>query len=272
MRYTNNNMKFNLAKYKGRTGFGIYDGLLRLENDVHAPGSVDSALLDEMVKLVPETAGYLYTKYTPLTIKYRKGSRPYLEEIVREVAVRGGDETRAKALMHWCSLIPDNFPTPKKSTNKGFWTTDTTLFGGTEEELIKRGTEICTELARVLCVLAQVAGMPARLAALFDMRRKNWGHGVTEIYVRTRRQSGWAVFDATSDVCYQMPDGRLASAWDLRNDPKVVDSHPEHGKKPYVYGRIYRCSAIVNYFVWDWEKYDYRWNLISDYVRKIWEG
>jgi len=264
--------RLEISKYKGRTGFGSYDELLRPENDIHAPGSVDSVLLDEMIKLVPETDDYIYTKYTPLALKYRKGSRPYLEKVVRDVAGRGDDASMAKALMRWCNRIPFNFPTPEKSTENGFWSTDTILFGGTEEELIKRGTEICTEQARVLCVLFQVAGMPARLVALFDMNRKNWGHGVTEIYIRSRRSSGWAIFDATSDACYPKPKGGLASAWELHNHPELVDAHPSHGKEPYVDSVFYQCSAIVNYFVWDWQKYDYRWSFMSEYVRKIWEA
>lgn len=259
----------DILKFKGRTGFGIYDELLSLENDTRVPGTVDSVLLDEMVKLVPKTAEYLYSGYTPLTVKYRKGTRPHLEQVIKDAVGRKDPASKAKSLMDFCHNIPARFPTPEKSTNSGFWTTDTTLFGGTEEELIKRGTEICTELSRVLCVLAQIAGMPARLVYLFDMDRRNWGHGVTEIYVRTN--SNWAVFDATSNVCYSMSDGRLASAWDLCKHPEVVNNHPEHLKKPYVSSTFYKCSAIANYSVWDWKKYDYRWNPINDYYRRIWE-
>ncbi len=262
----------NLTKFKGRTEFGIYDELLSLKNDVHAPGTVDSVLSDEMIKLVPETAEYLYTDYTPLGVKYQRGTRPYLEKIVENSIGKTDSTTKAKDFMDFCSNIPYNFPDSEKSTNAGFWTTDTTLFGGTEEELIKRGTEICTELSRVLCVLAQVAGLPARLVYLFDLNRKNWGHGVTEIFVQTNESSNWAVFDATSNVCYPMPDGRLASAWDLRNNPEIIENHPEHKKKPYVASVFYECSAIANYSVWDWEKYDYRWNLINSYYRQIWES
>jgi len=263
-------LNINVAKFKGRTGFGFYDELLSPENDLHAPGTVDSVLLDEMIKLVPETTDYLYSNYTPLTVKYRKGTRPYLEQVVKDAVGRTGTATKAKGLMNFCHNIPSRFPTPEKSTNTGFWTTDTTLFGGTEEELIKRGTEICTELSRVLCVLAQVAGMPARLMYLFDMERRNWGHGVTEIYVRT--SSNWAVFDATSNVCYPMPDDRLASAWDLRKHPKIVTAHPEYGRKPYVSPAFYKCSTVANYSVWDQGRYDYSWNPINDYYRKIWEN
>ncbi|MFH0816971.1 MAG: transglutaminase domain-containing protein [Methanobacteriota archaeon] len=262
----------NLKAYKGRTGFGTYDELLSLENDLHAPGTVDSVLLDEMVKLLPETEGWLYSDCAPLRATYKKGGRPYLEGIVGRVARQSGDELRAKSLARWCSGIQSQFPTPEKSTEKGFWTTDTMLFGGTEEELIKRGTYVCTELSRVLCALAQVAGMPSRLVYLFDMTRKNWGHGVVEIYIRSGGVGSWAVFDATSDACYAKPEGGLASAWDLRCRPELADAHPDHGNKPYVSGEFYRCSAIANYFVSDWSKYDYGWNLINDYYMRIWEG
>ena len=262
----------NLAKFKGRTGFGIYDELLSLENDIHAPGTVDSVLFDEMIKLMPETADFLYTGYTPLDIKFQKGTRPYLEKIVKSSIGNSDPTTIAKDLMNFCSNIPNNFPDPEKSTNSGFWTTDTVLFGGTEEELIKRGTDICTELSRVLCVLAQIAGLPARLIYLFDLNRKNWGHGVTEIFLQTSESSNWAVFDATSNVCYPMEGGRFASAWDLRNHPEIIENHSDYMKKPYVARAFYECSAVVNYFAWDLGKYDYRCNLINSYYRRIWEN
>ncbi len=261
---------FDPSRFRGRTGFGIHGEMLSPENDVHAPGTVDSVLLDEMIKLVPETVDYLYSDYTPLAVKYRKGERPYLERVVESAGEGTDPVAMAKALMDFCHNIPSRFPTPEKSTNSGFWTIDTTLFGGAEEELIKRGTEICTELSRVLCVLAQIAGMPARLVYLFDMERRNWGHGVTEIYVPTT--SNWAVFDATSNVCYPMPDGRLASAWDLRQRPEIVTAHPECGRRPYVSPAFYKCSAVANYSVWDRGRYDYSWNPINDYYRKIWEN
>jgi hypothetical protein len=261
-----------LAAFRGRTGFGMYDELLSLENDLHAPGTVDSVLLDEMVKLVPETARRLYADFTPVRAKYRKGERPYLEGIVRRVADGPDDASRAKSLTRWCSKIQSSFPTPERSTEKGFWTTDTMLFGGTEEELIKRGTYVCTELSRVLCALAQVGGMPSRLVYLFDLKRENWGHGVVEIYVRRGGAGSWALFDATSDVWYTKPEGGLASAWDIRCNPELADAHPDRGTKPYVSGEFYKCSAIANYFINDWRNYDYGWNLINDHYRRIWEG
>ncbi|MBI5000337.1 MAG: transglutaminase domain-containing protein [Euryarchaeota archaeon] len=258
-------------KFKGRTGFGIYDELLSPENCLHAQGTVDSVLLDEMLKLVPETAEYIYGRYTPLTIKCRGGERPYLENIVRNAIRKTDRASRAMDLTSFCSNIPSEFPEPGKSTNNGFWTTDTMLFGGTEEELIKRGTDICIELSRVLCILAQIAGMPARLVFLFDQSRRNWGHGVTEIYLRTPHHPGWAVFDATSNVCYPLPEGGFASAWDLRTRPEIADGHPDHDNKPYVASAFYECAAVVNYFAWEWKRYDYSWNSINDYYRRIWE-
>ena len=50
---------FDVSAYRGIAQFGkAYQTML--ENDAHAPGSVDRALAEEMVRLCPETAEYLY--------------------------------------------------------------------------------------------------------------------------------------------------------------------------------------------------------------------
>ena len=57
-----------------------------LENDAHAPGSVDRVIVQRMMRLCSETAAYLHDSHTSLAIGYVRGSRPALEGIVSRCA------------------------------------------------------------------------------------------------------------------------------------------------------------------------------------------
>lgn len=56
----------NIALYTGINQFGPAYKIL-VENDTHAPKSVDWILLENMIKLCPETVDYLYSEYTSTT-------------------------------------------------------------------------------------------------------------------------------------------------------------------------------------------------------------
>ncbi|MGH2586405.1 MAG: transglutaminase domain-containing protein, partial [Dehalococcoidia bacterium] len=98
---------------------------------------------------------------------------------------------------------------------------DAMVVGGTEEEIIERGSDWCTDLARVACVLCQVAGIPARLVYLADTRRAYGAHAIIEAY----RGAAWGALDPTTGVVYRHPDGRPASTWDLQRDRRLLASH-----------------------------------------------
>lgn len=142
-------------------------------NDSHAPGSVDRVLLEEMVFLCPETEAYLYTQFTPLDLRYRPGSRPVLEACLKQaVAGCGSPEEQVRAIVaHTSGLgasVTDDL--------------DALQLGGTEEEILQRSTDWCTDLARVGCLLFQLAGLPARILVLADTEQAYSGHVITEVY------------------------------------------------------------------------------------------
>jgi transglutaminase-like putative cysteine protease len=66
------------------------------------------------------------------------------------------------------------------------WRNPLPFTGGTEEELIAKGAQMCNENARVMIALCQVAGLPARYVG-----HPIGGHGVTEVYVNGR----WSYYD-----------------------------------------------------------------------------
>jgi len=244
----------DLSPYIGIGQFGpAYEIMLR--NDCHAPGSVDRSLLHGMVRLCDATAGYLYAEHTPTRIQYRPGSRPALEEYVR-AAVKDAapNEDRIAGIAWFCSDLGQ----------RTVHDLDGMRVGGTEEELISRGSDWCADVARVACVLYQVAGYPCRVVFLADTERAYSGHAIVELH----RSGTWGAVDPSTSVIYCLPDGRPARTWDLMSDPGLVEAH---GPAAYTNPGQFRRAAIANYFAWQSGAYDYAVSAPNEYYRPILE-
>jgi hypothetical protein len=233
----------NISKYQGLGQFGpAYE--IMLKNDTHAPGSIDRILMEGMIRLCPETADYLYSKYSPTKSFYKKGSRPRLEQYLRVISKNSSKERQIEAITRFTSNLQ------KKVSN------DLNLmqFGGTEEEVIARGSDWCTDVARVGCALCQVAGFPARIVHLFDIKKAYSGHVIIEVF----RNKVWGAVDSLRNIIYRDSRGRPVSTWNLMNAPSTPGQ--------------FRGAAISNYFVWRWKEYDYTPSKINNYYRSILEN
>ena len=229
-----------------------------LENDAHAAGSVDRALAVTMMRLCPETAAYLYDNHTTLDITYRYGSRPELERWVEKVTAGSGTvgETIERIAAFTAGL-------QESVVHEG---PDEMLFGGTEEKIIDRGSDWCTDVARVGCALCQIAGFPSRLVNLFDTSQAYSGHVIIETYRRDR----WGALDTTTGAVYRQPDGRTASTWQLMSEPELIESHRRSHEPAYTSTREqFSGTAISNYYVWHSEMYNYAVSSLNDYYRSI---
>jgi hypothetical protein len=214
--------------------------------DPHRPGSVDRALLDGQVWLTAASQAALYQP--PPARPAMRAPRPFLERIVADVT---GDAThdfqRASALRRWVAAVPRTFPEGGRATRDGFWDDyHTFLCGGAEEELIKKGSPLAAELSRVLVTLAQTAGLPARLVFLYA-DSPPVRHTVAEIFLTGR----WSVFDPVSDRCFAWSKHGYASAWEIRQQPWLLDRLQDHARLPYVASRFYMSAAIAEYDPWD---------------------
>ena len=246
-----------IARYSGVGQFGPAYRYM-LENDSHAAGSVDRVLQEGMIRICAETADYLYGAHTPLDIKYRKGSSPELEQCVSKASA--GAERAEKAIERITAFTAG---LQERVAGSGL---DDLLLGGTEEEIISRGSDWCTDVARVGCVLCQTAGLPSRLVNLFDTAQAYSGHVVIETY----RQERWGVIDTNTGVVYRHEDGRPASAWELMNEPELIESHACNPITAYTSTRgQFAGAAISHYFVWQSEMYSYAVSSLNDYYRSI---
>ncbi len=239
-----------------------------VSRSVYRAGTVDAVFFDEAIVLQPSTADYIYSWFTPLNQPYARGGRAYLEKIVDAVTAGLSDERdKALALLNWCRDIPFTY-------TRGAWlaggkSAGDLFHGGAEEEVIRKGSGMCNEQARVLGILAQIAGLPSRYVGHmtlidYDDVRSSTGHGVNEIYI----EGGWAYFDIRGRY-FQKEDGSLASAWDLLVDPGLINRQPpevlshrcpraDHA----LAARYYHPSTVTivcNYLASDHGRYDYSW-------------
>lgn len=148
---------------------------------------------------------WFYTSYTYPRTFYAPGSRPELERFLDAppaVAGEGNDGLSAlvrrvyETVRHYSLL---GFHGPK---NRGF----------SEEELLRSGEGWCNEQARVLCVLAQICGWPARL--VFAGMRNRKGHVLVEIF----HQGQWVLVDQTAAYIFQTGDGRWANVLTMKTE------------------------------------------------------
>lgn len=191
------------------------DVLARFTGDTPAPGTlyrpwdIDHIHITRKVRCVPETAEYLYGGFTSCEVAYVKGSRPELEWHVA-VALKNAktDAERAEALMHHVFRVVLHTAYVPQELHE---------LGGTEERILQRGFGYCNEQARVLVAMAQIAGIPARLA--FVCQPNGGRHVLAEMYVN----GAWGFFDATGDICGPVGDA-FASALDIQQNRDMRNS------------------------------------------------
>jgi transglutaminase-like putative cysteine protease len=240
-------MMIDLGHFQGTGQYGRAYRIM-LESDPHAPGSVDRVLMEESIRLGHEPAPHLYGGYTPTVVTYRPGSRPELEAQAERVT--DGYRTPEEAIRGIARF------TAGLCEGAEAIDIESLRFGGTEEDIISRGSDWCTDVARVACVICQVVGVPARIVNLFDLTSAYSGHVVIEAY----RGGTWGLVDPITSELHLNPDGSPTSAWHLMTCPRPAESEP---------GWSGCAAGIVNYFVEDRHRYDYTVSTVNDYYRPI---
>ena len=198
--------KKELKKYTGCPQWVLVDDPHRHTYTSYMPRSVERKQLNECIEAVPETVDYLYNKFTPTTTNYVRGSRPMIEAVVDAVCAKcKTPREKAKALVRWRRA---NYQHVGKC---GL---------GSEEEILLGGYSMCHDASRTMIVLAQVAGLGARMIIGLDNKAKS-GHTLTEVYVGDQ----WAIMDPSPCIpfpYYEMPDGSMLNAWDIRQHPEKM--------------------------------------------------
>ena len=245
----------NLAAFTGPKAFGRAYRIM-LDNDPHAPTSADRAMVMGMVRLCDGTVDYLYGGSTSRSIGYVAGTRPGLERFLAEAgSPAGGPGQRVAAIAELTRCLADRAPAGGLAAMR---------FGGTEEQIIDRGSDWCADVARVGCALYQVAGFPCRMVYLFDLQAAYSGHVIVEVHRCWR----WGAVDPISGVVYRTGDGAPATTWELMNDAGLVERHagPEGW---YTNPEQFTAAGIADYHVQDAARYVYPVTGVNDYTRAV---
>ena len=247
----------DISRYQGIDQFGkAYR--ITLENDTHAPGSVDRVLAESMVRLCAETVDYLYTEHSRACSRYERGSRPLLERYVGDAGANPGPSpNRVSGIVDFCQSLE----------RRAVDDLDAMRFGGTEEQIVARGSDWCTDVARVACAMCQVAGVPARLVWLFNLGQAHSGHQIIEAF----SEGVWGSVDALNGVVYRHPSGRPATTWELMNDERLVRGSWEGRSSFYADPRQFEGAAVCNYPIWRASDFVYTVSSLNDYARRVLE-
>ena len=139
------------------------------------------------------------------------------------------------------------------------------FYGGTEEELIKKGEWFCERVARVMVALCETQGMVGRI--VFHIGA---GHLTNEIYL----EGGWAYFDPRCGMFCVDENGRFMSVDDIVRDRNVIyrqpnwvtDYHARYWSLDYRQHRNYHfcfspyeLQCIGEYSLADADKYNFEW-------------
>ena len=168
--------------------------------------NVDYERLADVVLYCPETRDYLYSR-PPCKPCYKKGSRPLLEQIVSGLC-EGCISDREKVLA-FMTYIRD---LRKKSYGHDFF------FGGTEEELIKKGERYCERVVRIMSAFCEIASVPCR-----TILHVSGGHHTCEVYIENK----WGFIDPRFALFYVDKSGSLMSLEEIVNNPDVIYNQPQ---------------------------------------------
>ena len=171
--------------------------------------NVDFQLREKQIILTPQTEEFLCQQYIPVP-RYQAGSRPELEKITA-AAVKNCRTTQEKvlALMRYCRDLKKR---AKVSAGGKGW-----KYGGTEEELIAKGEDLCETLGRLFVALCEIEGIPARI-----VMHNIGGHITAEAYI----DGEWGYLDPRFGIYFLKPDGKLASLRELMQNPSLTENQP----------------------------------------------
>ena len=210
-----------------KQGYGVFGAAyeVMLRNDPHDPRSIDHELLRRMVRLDPESYDLLYAE--PPFCPHMEGHDLYgLAQTLKKQEDRASIET----ILAFTSGIAKKCETSLEKKR----------FGGTEQEILARGTDWCTDMARVAVVLLGCIGIPARVEAFYDGK-----YGAADpIYG------------------YTFYDGSPLDAYTLMYEPQHLKHLPEE------YRSLFQCIAVSRYDPMD-PSNDYSVSAVNAYYRTV---
>jgi len=205
-----------------KAGYDIFGKAfgISLRNDPHAAESIDHKFMKEMILLDKESFEFLYNKAPDLPDMTKHELYVFAQQFMSE-----DDKDTICNTLKFCSSIARNYDVPIEQM----------LFGGTEKEIIERGTDWCADMARVGVVLLMCNGIPARMVTLVNPQRAYNGHVVVEAFYEGK----YGVCDYIYGYCFH--DGKPLDAYELQTKRELLSGYPDD------YIGMYDAVAINEY-------------------------
>jgi hypothetical protein len=224
-----------------KRGLGVFgkEYEYMFKNDLHSKLSVDYRILERMILIDRDSVDELYNiKNLLVEISLEQHE---LFEFSR--SFRGNTENDSvKNVLKFTKDIVNSYTNP-------FYEMD---FGGTEKEIIARGTDWCTDISRVGCVILKCLGIPCRIAVLANVNVAYNGHTVCEAYVN----GTYTMCDFTYGISGL--DNNDTSVWELINNPNKVIKIYQHSKDEldldYIKG-LFTKAALYEYNIEETHNY-----------------
>ncbi len=187
---------------------------------------------------------WFYRNFTVPRTFYRKGSRLVLEEFLESRECLAADPRErafrviravSETIRHFSRLGVAGPPDRALS----------------EEGLLQSREGWCNEQARVLAVLSQIAGVPARL--VFGAMPNAQGHVLTELFLEGK----WVLVDQTADFVFTDAQGNLLSLPEFAPKGPVHEAMSVRYKSALHEDREKACDAAF------WDQY-VPYGVISD--------
>ena len=160
---------------KGYDVFGTSYGYM-LRNDLHDINSIEHKLMQEQIRLDSVSEPFLYGGYQ---IIYPLENHE-LFSFSQKFKLKSELES-LKAVVEYTSKLASNFNLSLKDM----------LFGGTEKEILSRGTDWCFDLARLTAVILDCIGLTSRFVFVANPYKAYNAHVLLEVYYN----DSWGVID-----------------------------------------------------------------------------
>ena len=160
---------------KGYDVFGKAYGYM-LRNDLHNINSIEHKLMQEQIRLDSVSEPFLYGVYQILYPLENHELYTFSQKFKMENELES-----IKAVVRYTSKLASNFNVPLKDM----------LFGGTEKEILTRGTDWCFDLARVAAVILDCIGLTSRFVFVANPYKAYNAHALLEVYYN----DSWGVID-----------------------------------------------------------------------------
>lgn len=242
-----------MNKSKMKMGYGVFGKAYEymFKNDLHHIRSVDHAILKNMIFLDEESKSLLYK--APNTV-----SQDISNHELYEIALKLKGDNHLESINRTIEFVIEIV----KKCDTPF---EEMVFGGTELEIIKRGSDWCTDISRVGSALIQCLGMPSRIAILVNPFKAYHGHQVVEVYL----DGTYMMCDFLYGVIARLDQNY--SVHDLLSKPKLVhkiySSKINDSKELDYITSLYNLAAISEYNVS--KKHNYQTSKPNEYYLKM---